>query len=134
MFVEAVPPTCSAQAVRIKLAARKLAELAGHIEAVQWQDRAGRLKLACLLARGLSADKASGQLFDGRTVNVSTSWLALSVQMKLENMASVWADRQAPTQGFVSGVDGLLDLCMQHVVTGKGLGERPCQRKENVCV
>lgn len=34
VLVEAVPPARSAQVVRIKLAAHKLAELAGHTEAV----------------------------------------------------------------------------------------------------
>lgn len=35
VFVEAVPPTCSAPVVRIKLAAYELAQLARHNEAVQ---------------------------------------------------------------------------------------------------
>lgn len=113
------PPARSAQVVRIKLAAHKLAELAGHTEAVLWQERAGRLKLACLLARGrlVCGGRGAGICYQTSSSSVFNRFAVLSGSVEVKNEAH-GVNRQAPTLGFLLVIDGLLDLSMQHVVAG----------------
>lgn len=135
IFSAHFPPTCWAQAVRIKLAARQLAELAGHIEAAApGRDRAGRLKLACLLARGLVCGESERPVIR-RSDSERLNKLAVSLRPKWSWKYGFGVSRQTGTH---------TGLCVrrrwfarpEHATRGhwEGLGERPWQRREHVCV